>query len=437
MNADNDTLAASDYTPKLSVIIPLYNHEKFIDEAIHSVLEQSFSDFELIIINDGSTDRSEEVVQGIRDKRIRYFAQVNQGAHTAINRGIRLSRGDYVSILNSDDVYYRTRLEEALAVLETDTSVQAVFSHIELVDEGGNHIRFKRGAEDNWLNHNAETSFKERNDITLDLLAGNFLHTTSNLVCRRGVFECIGYFSNLRYIHDYEFFLRLCYNYKVHIIEQPLLKYRFHSSNALDEDYALANFETSLVLANFLIGYDLGDAFSSEDQKSALMAKFFNSLSTFDTDRIIMILFLFHMKNHAEGSLLEMSTGDRAEPFRKACLEYLRKFRDMFSLKQTLIWQEGQTEVWWREAEKLRNETGRLIEEIGNRDEECRRAREEIMQKNSIIRRLSEKEAILNSIISSLRWKCMVKLGATADRILPKGSKRRLWMKYIVGKITS
>ena len=119
--------------PKISVVIPAYNHEKYVEEAICSVLDQSVRDFELIIVNDGSPDHSEEVILGIRDERIRYFSQSNQGAHKAINRGIGLARGEFVSILNSDDAYHPERLGECLGILE-DASVHAVFSHAEFVD---------------------------------------------------------------------------------------------------------------------------------------------------------------------------------------------------------------------------------------------------------------------------------------------------------------
>src|SRR3989304_4480978 len=116
--------------PKISAIIPLYNHEKYVKEAICSVLEQSVLDFELIVINDGSMDNSAAVAKAIKDDRIKYIYQENQGAHNAINRGIALAKGEYVTILNSDDLYYKSRFEEALKVLETDSSVYAVFSHL-------------------------------------------------------------------------------------------------------------------------------------------------------------------------------------------------------------------------------------------------------------------------------------------------------------------
>jgi len=92
---------------KISIIIPAYNHEEYITEAINSVLNQSVKDYEIIIINDGSTDSTEQRILSIHDKRIQYISQKNSGAHSAINRGINLAQGEYISILNSDDIICR------------------------------------------------------------------------------------------------------------------------------------------------------------------------------------------------------------------------------------------------------------------------------------------------------------------------------------------
>jgi glycosyltransferase involved in cell wall biosynthesis len=423
MQANNDSFS-SIKDPKISVVIPLYNHEPYIKEAIDSILNQSFNDFELIIINDGSQDNSEGIVKSVHDDRIRYYYQQNQGTHNALNRGIDLARGEYISILNSDDVYYSNRLEKMVMILEQDSSVRAVFSHIEFIDGNGNSIRFNRGAEDNWLGHDPETSYEKNHHIILDLLAGNFLYTTSNLFCRKSVFDDIGYFSNLKYIHDYEFFLRLCYHYKVHIIEEPLLKYRFHESNALNENFSVANFETGLVLSNFLLKYDLEKFFLNEEQDSLALAKFFNSLNTYDTDKMIMTLLLFSLKYREEtgGKLLEMYTEDGNNPFRISCIDSLKKNRDLSLSKEALTWQEGQTALWWRTAEELKNEKISLTNEIRIRDEKIRRAKEDIDS-------LFEKERQLDEIITSQRWKLLMKISNVIDKIFPLESKRRLWMK--------
>lgn len=105
--------------PIVSVIMPAYNHEKFVGDAIESVLHQSFEDFEFIIINDGSTDRTAEIINEYKDKRIKYYYQDNSDAPSTLNRGLLLAKGEYISILNSDDIYHSERL---FILLETAKS---------------------------------------------------------------------------------------------------------------------------------------------------------------------------------------------------------------------------------------------------------------------------------------------------------------------------
>jgi len=344
-------------TPKISVIIPLYNHEKYIEEAVNSVLTQSFADFELIIINDGSTDNSEDVVKNIKDDRIRYFYQENQGAHKTINRGIQLAKGEYISILNSDDVYYANRLEEFLKILESDSSIHAVFSHIEFINDQGNFIKYKIGAEDNWKGHDPETSLKGEKNIFLDLLAGNFLVTTSNLFCRKSVFDNLCLFSNLKYAHDYEFFLKLCYSYKVFIVEKALLKYRIHETNTVKENEAAVSFEVGIVLANVFLTYDIPNIFENKDKIYDNMQKFFNSVSTYNTDRMIMTLLLFGLKYEKEKNIiLSLSNNNNENPFRKACIDKFQKTID--------LWQESQ-EAWgkWSETNQRLIQTEQRLSE--------------------------------------------------------------------------
>jgi glycosyltransferase involved in cell wall biosynthesis len=353
MKAENDTLEASDYRPKISVIIPLHNHEKFIGEAIHSVLAQSLPDFELIIINDGSSDGSDEIVRGIHDGRIRYLCQENQGAHAAINRGIRLAGGEYVSILNSDDVYYPARLEECVKILEDDASLDAVFSHMEFIDSGGNFIKFLRGAEENWLWHDPATSFKGEKNVLLDLLAGNFLTTTSNLFCRRKVFDTIGYFSDLRYAHDYDFFLRLCSRFRVHVIEKPLVKYRIHDANTVKENEAAVSFEVGLVLASFFSGGGpeniFRKTFRDDNERYTAMMKFFNSINTCQSERMIMTLLLFDGRNAGEDGGPEPMAMNADNPFRRACIEKLQSRIDSWQGAQDM---EGRLAACQEEIKK-------------------------------------------------------------------------------------
>jgi glycosyltransferase involved in cell wall biosynthesis len=343
--------------PKISVIIPLYNHEKYIKEAVYSVLEQTVSEFELIIINDGSTDRSEAIVRSIPDKRIRYYYQENQGAHNTINKGIKLAKGEYISILNSDDVYKNNRLEMCLKILDNNSSFSAVFSHIEFIDDQGKFIKY-HGAQDNWINHDSETSFKDEDNIILNLLAGNFLTTTSNLFCRKSVFQDIGLFQNLKYAHDYEFFLRLCYHFKVHIIDMPFLKYRIHPDNKIKENEAETDFEVGLVISNFFLNYDLKEFFS-ENNIYTTMVKFLNSINTYNSERMIMTLVLFGIKYKIHSQFFKALTENPENPFRKVCIDHFKTYLD--------VWQESQ-EAWskWSETNERLIESDKKLSEAAD-----------------------------------------------------------------------
>ncbi len=92
--------------PKVSVVIPAYNHERYVGEAIQSVLDQTFEEFELIIINDGSTDHTEREIVTFKDDRIRYYSQENRGLSATLNRGIELAQGEYFNFLPSDDAFF-------------------------------------------------------------------------------------------------------------------------------------------------------------------------------------------------------------------------------------------------------------------------------------------------------------------------------------------
>ena len=439
-SAKKSAKITTDYA--VSVIIPLYNHERYIKEAVDSVLNQSFSDLELIIVDDGSTDKSAEVVDNIHDNRIKYIYQENRGTHAALNRGIKAANGDFISILNSDDVYHRNRLEECLNVFHFDSSVSAVFTYLELIDEDGCFIRVK-GANDRWLGHDPETSFRDHNSIVLDLLAGNFPHTTSNLVCKKEVFADIGYFSSLRYLHDYDFFLRLAYNLKVNVLEKPLLKYRFHQSNTLDEDFAASNFETGLVLANFLMHYDLKKYFPDKGQVDENMVRFFNSINTYHMDRMIFILLLFGLKYDAKDSIFSSLADDFENPFRATCIEHTKRNRDRSLQEEALAWHKGQEDSWWAKAQELKNAQSWQKEQTHlwwAKAQELKNAQS--WQKEQTHLWWSKAQKTEQKLLKhyedtkqlSQRLNFYLRLTKPIQMVFPQGSKRRKWLRNLLLK---
>lgn len=116
---------------KVSVIIPTYNRANLLAEAIDSVLAQSYTDYELIVIDDGSTDDTERVVHSYGD-RVRYYRQINGGVNNARNHAVRLAKGEYIALLDNDDLWLPFKLELEVAILECFPSVAAVFSNFSI-----------------------------------------------------------------------------------------------------------------------------------------------------------------------------------------------------------------------------------------------------------------------------------------------------------------
>jgi glycosyltransferase involved in cell wall biosynthesis len=234
-------------TADVSVVIPVYNHERFAGAAINSVLSQTVSPREIICIDDGSTDSSAHVLEAIAAQHpdVRFWSRSNQGANRTINEGIREARGRFVAILNSDDLYHSERLRDCLAVLEERPDVTAVATGISFVDEHDKTIRYP------WYEE-THAFYEQIGDLGLALVNGNFLMTTSNLVARRTVFDEIGGFDDLRYAHDLDFFLRLVADGKrLVVLPEPLLTYRVHGSNTIFDAPLEMRLETALVIAFF------------------------------------------------------------------------------------------------------------------------------------------------------------------------------------------
>ena len=282
--------------PKISVIIPAYNHESYIGNTIQSVLEQSYDDFELIIINDGSTDKTEEEIKKFNDNRIVYIFRENRGAHVTINQGIDMSVGEYVCILNSDDIYESDRLDKCLKFLECNKAYSAVITKVEGIDDDGNSVLLNRTpAIDAWLDwYKDALLFAENTDMFINAFAVNILITTSNYFLRRDVFYEVGKFRGLRYAHDWDMLLRLTRNHKVHLIKESLLKYRIHSSNTVHEQDSEAKVKFEV---NWLVSESLECLCTNVDCNEVLNALKRNHYLDFE----VLVLFAMHNKScHSE-----------------------------------------------------------------------------------------------------------------------------------------
>jgi glycosyltransferase involved in cell wall biosynthesis len=221
---------------KVSVVIPAYNHEHFIGPAIDSVLNQSLQDFELIIVDDGSTDNTAAVIKKYSDPRIHYYFQENQDAFNTINRGIGLAKGDFVAILNSDDIYALNRLQR-LVDIQKETGAQCLFTDVIPISDAGDEFTDPDFGWNVWHKKNRDFCHRAGNLYTA-FLKGNFMVTTSNLFITKDAVTKVGKFCSLRYLHDYDFIFRMLQEFpkQVHYVsDEKLLYYRIHDGNTLGE----------------------------------------------------------------------------------------------------------------------------------------------------------------------------------------------------------
>ncbi|MEW8505626.1 MAG: glycosyltransferase [Candidatus Thiodiazotropha sp.] len=254
--------------PAISVIIPSYNHANYIAEAIESVLQQSFHDWELIIIDDASKDDSWNIIVSYEDKRIQSLRHaVNQGAHNTINEGLGLAKGDYLTILNSDDCYTPDRLER-LYHRAMQEGAAFLATRVQPISTEGTASNDPVSHWNNWYTGLLD-GYRETDRLLTGLCKGNLLITTSNFFFHRKVFDKCGGFNDYRYVHDFEFALRLIFaGYKCELLpDHALVRYRLHDANTIQENPVAAVVETLQLLAGSIAEIS---AHSGEDRETNL-----------------------------------------------------------------------------------------------------------------------------------------------------------------------
>ena len=183
--------------PTISVIVPAYNAANTIIETIDSVCRQTFQDFELIVINDGSSDRTLELLTTIDEPRLQVFSYKNGGLPVARNRGIAHSKAEFITFIDADDLWTEDKLELQLAALQQNSEVGIVYSWTTVMDEQGKS--FYPGK-----------SVSHQGDVCKQLLCNNFIASGSNVMIRRKAIESVGEFeSTLKSAEDWDYWLRL------------------------------------------------------------------------------------------------------------------------------------------------------------------------------------------------------------------------------------
>ncbi len=219
--------------PRLSVCLPTYNGEAYVAEAVRSVLQQSYTDFEVVAVDDGSSDRTLKLLQEFDDPRLRvYQNSQRRGIPANWNTAVELARGEYVCVFHQDDVMLADNLARKMALFESEPDLSLVHSRAEPIVEARAPSRLS-----DWI-EKAEVDFVEEGEAYFRklLLHGECI-CASTVVVRREQLDMVGGFNEaLGYACDYEMWMKLCIEGRVAFIHDTLVRYRWHADNA-SHDY--------------------------------------------------------------------------------------------------------------------------------------------------------------------------------------------------------
>lgn len=219
--------------PLISVVMPVYNGQDYLKEAIDCILNQSYTHFEFIIINDGSKDRSDEIIRSYSDSRIKYHNQENQGLGATLNIGLGLCTGKYIARQDQDDISHRDRFKKQVEYLEQHSNVLLLGTRAKIFEDNSDKVQYHIHAT-----HPA--------DLKFDLLFDNpFVH--SSVMFRKSAIELVGNYNPDRNLYeDFDLWSRFSEKGDVANLPEILVDYRHHDKGlsknfANFKEYALYN----------------------------------------------------------------------------------------------------------------------------------------------------------------------------------------------------
>ncbi len=212
--------------PKVSVLVPCYNHARYIEALVLSVINQSYANVELIVIDDGSTDSSVELLSELSSRyEFEFHRQENQGVTKTCNRLLGMATGDFISIVASDDVLVAGRLQKQVEFLKENPGVGFVYGAVEYIDDSGVEITARSNRPQRL----------EDGNIFDRLISSGMFFKPGTLMVPREVYEQVGVYDESLCVEDYDWVLRVCKERAVGCLREPLLKYRFHCEQFTQE----------------------------------------------------------------------------------------------------------------------------------------------------------------------------------------------------------
>lgn len=217
--------------PLVTVIVPAYNHEKYIEDCLRSVVEQTYDNLEIIVFNDGSTDSTDLVIKNFINLSVReitYISKTNEGLCKTLNRGLKTSKGKYITLIASDDLWLPSKIEEQVRFLEANSNIGLLFSDAYFLV---NEVKTLKKYSDykTRLKKLFKNSIQNAN-IYESLLSDNVILALTVMV-RNECFTTVGFFDESLKYEDYDMWLRISKHYPIAYIDQVLAYYRVHDTN--------------------------------------------------------------------------------------------------------------------------------------------------------------------------------------------------------------
>lgn len=205
--------------PKVSVLIPTYNYARYVGLAVESALMQSYPNLEVIVIDDGSTDNTQEVLKPYLS-RINYLYKPNGGTGGALNLGIAKSSGKYICWLSSDDVFYPDKVAKQVQLMESNPTQGFCYTSFAVIEADGKH---------HYDIHSPY--YPDRKEMVVKLMEGCFING-STVMMRRAALSVVGVFDEaMGTVHDYDLWFRFLRHFPCGFIDEILIGYRWHGEN--------------------------------------------------------------------------------------------------------------------------------------------------------------------------------------------------------------
>ncbi|MEO1395326.1 MAG: glycosyltransferase family A protein [Cyanobacteria bacterium J06634_5] len=207
--------------PEVSIVIPAYNAMEYLPHTVESVLQQTFRDFEVVIVNDGSTDNIKYWFdQAVRDPRFRLISQENQGIAGARNAGIANTQGEFIAFLDADDLWHPSKLKKQVQALRNNPDVGLAYTWLQYTDEHA-------------IPTGRVVTSSFQGDVWKQLTAFNFVGCGSNAMVRRTCFKAVGNFDHSlgSYVEDWDMWLRIAKHSPFAVIKEPLVYNRKHADS--------------------------------------------------------------------------------------------------------------------------------------------------------------------------------------------------------------